>query len=136
VSLKHSLNCLIRKQKVEATEEEKVRQRLLHRMIQELGYPKSLIQVEKAISPLRRRFDIVVFYKVEDRLLPLLLVECKAEKIEPNSLRQLLGYNASIQAPFLGLADASCFSCFSADGTPVDVPSYVHLQELLGRIVN
>ena len=104
----------IRKQWIEATPEEVVRQKLLHYMIHELGYPKHLIAVEKQLSELPqlkdqkktlplRRLDILCFDKKS--LSPLLLIECKSIPIQEKMLAQLLGYNAFVRAPFICLAN-------------------------------
>jgi hypothetical protein len=66
--------CQIRKEWVAAQPEELVRQALVRRMVDELGYPSSLITVEKSLQQLPhieqsglklplRRADILVFAK-------------------------------------------------------------------------
>lgn len=76
-------------------------------MVEELGYPKGLIAVEKELKHFtpkaapQRRVDILCF----DRALqPLLLIECKAQAIDEKAVTQVIGYNALIGAPLLGLA--------------------------------
>lgn len=88
--------------------EEAVRQKLLEQMIKELGYPRGLIAVEKEIKYFtkqkdapKRRIDLLCF---DRRSKPLLLIECKAKVIDSKALAQVLGYNAFIQAPIVGLA--------------------------------
>ncbi|NGX61058.1 MAG: hypothetical protein K940chlam9_00537 [Chlamydiae bacterium] len=105
----------IRKKWVEATPEEIIRQNLLHHMVQNLGYPKSLIALEKELSTLphlspqqkqqapKRRLDILVYQKKS--FLPLLLIECKAIPLTPNKIHQVLGYNTFVQAPYIGLCN-------------------------------
>ncbi|MES2274215.1 MAG: type I restriction enzyme HsdR N-terminal domain-containing protein [Chlamydiota bacterium] len=99
---------------VAATPEEKVRQRLLHRMISEWGFPKSLIGVEKDLASLpsrknlgdpNRRIDLICYAPLKEGTLPLLLVECKAVEINEAAERQLLGYNALVGAFFIALAN-------------------------------
>jgi hypothetical protein len=101
---------------VAATPEEKVRQKLLSRMISEWGFPKSLIGVEKDLAslepsqnsgkiPPNRRIDLVCYAPIQGKTLPLLLVECKAIEINEAAERQLLGYNASVGAFFVALAN-------------------------------
>ena len=101
---------LIRKKWVDATPEEKVRQRLLTLMVQQLGYPKHSIVVERSLSEVtsqtsvpNRRLDILCF-EVKT-LKPLLLIECKAIPIHQKMLSQVMGYNAYIGAPFICLAN-------------------------------
>ncbi len=76
-------------------------------MVDELGYPKGLIVVEKELKHFtskeapKRRIDILCF----DRAMhPLLLIECKAQAIDEKAVTQVVGYNALIGAPLLGLA--------------------------------
>jgi len=98
---------LIRRRHVAATPEEIVRQHLLHQMLSVLGFPKSLIAVEKKIGAMGRRADIVCFargIRPNEALSPLLLVECKAEDCSLAAREQAFGYNASLQAPFLCIA--------------------------------
>ncbi|HXF28511.1 MAG TPA: type I restriction enzyme HsdR N-terminal domain-containing protein [Chlamydiales bacterium] len=135
------LLCLIRKVEVVATPEERVRQALLHTMIQKWGYPASLISVEKSLTELsshpflpRRRVDIVAYYNEGETLEPLLLIECKAERFQEPAWRQLLGYNHTIQAPFFAIGAKESLYCFSSDGTPVEGEPY--FQVLLGSVTN
>lgn len=115
-----SLYCQIRQARVSALPEEKVRQRLLNHMIQELGFPASLIAVEKSLRQLPhlsvtdrrlvpdRRADIICFAKGTvsgNDLYPLLLVECKAIKLSPRVINQVLGYNHFIRACFIAIAN-------------------------------
>lgn len=105
----------IRRASFQRLPEEEVRQSLIQLLINELGYPKSLISVEVALSTLPhlynhqgelplRRADLLI-YKKEDRgLKPFVLVECKADRLNEKAKRQIIGYNAYVQAPFLILA--------------------------------
>ncbi len=94
----------IRSLYVEATPEERVRQRWIANMVGPLGFPKGLISVEKAIGSSvypDRRIDILCSTPGKEGLVPLLLVECKAVRSKGAALRQLMGYNDVIKAPFL-----------------------------------
>lgn len=103
--------CLIRKSPVAATPEEEVRQALLHHMVFKAGYPRELISVEVSLSSLpnkalkvpERRADILVF--TPSSLNPLMLVECKAVPLNAEVLRQALGYNHFVGAPWIVLAN-------------------------------
>lgn len=89
--------CLIRKKEVPATPEEKVRQALLALMIDKLGYPASGFIVERCLSSFggpQRRLDIL-FY---ERGIPLVLIECKRDKINEEAKLQALGYNHFVKA--------------------------------------
>jgi hypothetical protein len=93
------IKCLIREQLIVLTPEEAVRQKLLYRMLFQLGFPKGLISVEKKIGS--RRYDAVCYAK---NFCPLVLIECKAHRITSSMLAQATGYNAFLQAPFICLA--------------------------------
>jgi hypothetical protein len=107
----------IRKKAVAETPEEKVRQTLLHHMIGALAFPKGLIGVEKNLSKIvngssRRRADIIAFVKKGEQMVPLLLVECKSDKVDEKSYSQANGYNSFLAAPFLCLAHAGGIRTF------------------------
>ncbi|MBN1914433.1 MAG: type I restriction enzyme HsdR N-terminal domain-containing protein [Parachlamydiales bacterium] len=99
--------------------EERVRQKLLHHMIQDLQYPQSYIAVEKEIAllphlsgkkshHLKRRVDIICFGKdihPQHLLYPLLLVECKATPLSGEVIEQVLGYNYTVGAYFVAVAN-------------------------------
>lgn len=110
--------CPVRKLWVAKLPEEEVRQALILKMVSELGYPLDLMGVEKELSLLphiprgtkvpQRRADLIVFGKdihPKHTLYPLLLVECKAVKIDNTTLNQLAGYNHFVQAFFVAMAN-------------------------------
>lgn len=114
IIMNDSLFCPIRKIWVAALPEEKVRQALIQRMIHHLGYPCGTLALEKSLDQLphlqsqrslpKRRADLIVFAKgihPQHPLYPLLLIECKAVPIANKTLRQLIGYNQFIGAPFI-----------------------------------
>lgn len=99
----------LRRQWVANTPEERVRQHVLRAMVEDLGYPLGLIAIEREIGKLphlarrsqgipRRRVDIIVFTPSHDDLLPVLLIECKAEPLTPQVMNQVMGYNHYVQA--------------------------------------
>lgn len=69
-------------------------------MVGELGFPKGLISVERGIGS--RRTDIVCYSK---EMEPLLIVECKAVPLNEETIQQALGYNETLSAPFLCIAN-------------------------------
>lgn len=82
--------------------EELVRQTVLHYMIEELGYPKKRIQVEKMVPNhhVTKRFDIIVYGKSGN---PQLLIECKSykEKINQKVFEQISAYNLALKVDYL-----------------------------------
>ena len=89
-----------------------MRQQLLHRLVEQLGYPASLIAVEvpldketqqsEIINHKQHRADAVVY----DRAMrPLVLIECKAETVPltQKTLDQAITYNRKLNVPYLVL---------------------------------
>ena len=74
---------IIRKKHYVLTPEEWVRQNLLHYLVFNLNYPKSLIKVEAKLkyNNLTKRADILVY---DNNFAIKLLVECKSYKIKLN----------------------------------------------------
>ena len=109
----------IRKIFVPALPEEKIRQELLSKMIHKLGFPPSLLAVEKDLKHLphikdksfsanKRRADIICFGKNIHpiyELYPLLMIECKAHKLSDLVVEQVVGYNHYVQAYFICVAN-------------------------------
>ena len=94
--------CLVRRKWIILTHEEKVRQFILHQLINIEQFPQKYISVEKTLKvhELSKRYDIVVY---NQQLQAKILIECKAESIElsANVLRQIATYNIKLQVPFL-----------------------------------
>ena len=92
----------IRKKFVVLQPEEWVRQHCVEFLINEKGYPKSLINIEKklTINSLKKRYDIVVFNSNGSIHL---IVECKAPKIDikQDTFDQIARYNLELNATYL-----------------------------------
>ncbi len=92
----------IRKQWIQITEEEWVRQNFIRYLINDKKYPASLIAVEKEmmLGELSKRFDVLVYDRNHK---PWMLIECKAPKIKLSEkvLEQVLRYHISIPCEFL-----------------------------------
>lgn len=110
--------CLLRQTWVLATPEECVRQALVFEMIENLHFPRESIVMEKKLSQIphlkgrrelpSRRADLVVLAKGIHKdypIYPLLLIECKAVSMNEAVLRQIVGYNEFIGAPYIALAN-------------------------------
>ena len=127
--------------------EEIVRQNLVNQMINTLGFPKCFISLEKDLYSLphlnkkrslpNRRIDILCFYKKGSTYLPLLMIECKKDKISKKAISQVVGYNQYVKAPFLAIAGKDSIKTIWFDQTKkgyqeIDfLPSY---KELLNAI--
>lgn len=94
-------DCL-RKKFVILQPEEWVRQHCVLYLIEEKGYPKSHINVEKEliVNDLKKRYDIVVFNPNGSIHL---IVECKAPSviIDQSTFDQIAQYNLSLNANYL-----------------------------------
>ncbi len=92
----------IRKKFIILTPEEWVRQHVVHFLLHEKKYPKSLINVEKAltINGLTKRYDVVVF-NTDGSIF--ILVECKAPqiKITQTVFDQIARYNMTMKSELL-----------------------------------
>jgi len=124
--------CAIRKKWLVLTPEEKVRQFILQRLINEQGYPQKYISVEKTlkINELSKRYDIVVF---NQQLQPKILIECKAEYIElkEKTLQQIATYNIKLQVPFLMVTNGNnSFHFHIKDETSTQINSFPAFEEL------
>ncbi|MFN8259666.1 MAG: type I restriction enzyme HsdR N-terminal domain-containing protein [Chitinophagales bacterium] len=124
--------CAIRKKWLVLTPEEKVRQFILHRLINEHGYPQKYISVEKTlkVNELSKRYDIVVFNR---ELLPKILIECKAEYIElkEKTLQQIATYNTKLQVPFLMVTNGNAsFHFLIKDETTTQIKGFPVFEEL------
>jgi hypothetical protein len=118
----------IRKKYVVLTPEEWVRQHVVKYLINDRGYPKSLINVEKLlkVNGLTKRYDVVVFNS--DGSIHL-LVECKAPsvKISQHVFDQIARYNLTMNATLLmvtnGLEHYYCRMDFENE-------KYIFMREL------
>lgn len=115
------MQCRVRNITVSETPEEIVRQNLLRRMIDEMGFPLGNIAVEKGLAQMphlqlsndqipERRADIVCFANQihpNHSLYPLLLIECKATLLNQKVINQVVGYNHFLQAYYIAIANGS-----------------------------
>lgn len=102
----------IRMKNVVLTPEEWVRQNFIKYMVTELGYPKSLISIEKGlkVNNLQKRFDAVVFNR---NGLPLLLLEFKAPEVKLNQkvMEQISRYNLNLNVNYLVVSNGMTHYC-------------------------
>ena len=82
---------------------------MLHRLVEQLDYPSSLIAVEVPLEKLsivnsqfsiNQRCDAVVY---DNTMQPLMIIECKAETvpITQKTLDQAINYNRKLNVPHL-----------------------------------
>ena len=95
--------CAWRHRYVRLTPEEWVRQQFLHTLVEQYGYPESLIAVEVQLAT-KRRADAVVYTK---ELQPLVLIEFKSEQVHLTQqvLDQIAIYNRQFAVPYLILCN-------------------------------
>ncbi len=96
----------IRKKHILLTPEEWVRQHFVQYLINQKGYPKSLIKLEGGLKlhGKARRTDIVVFNNEGERIL---LIECKAPsvKIDQKVFDQVARYNMVHKVALLAVSN-------------------------------
>lgn len=99
---KPRIMCAMRKKYLVWTPEEIVRQCLVHFLLEEGGFSKNRIAIEKKIeiNGVPQRFDLAV---MDEHGKPFLLVECKAPQIAitQNTFDQAARYNILLGAPYL-----------------------------------
>ena len=126
---KEQIFCEWRHKWVRLTPEEWVRQQLLHRLVEQFGYPASLIAVEAAITvgEAKKRCDAVVY----DRTMrPLVLIECKAETVPltQKTLDQAITYNRKLNVPYLLLYNGAQIICVHGNSNYTSgLPRYTDL---------
>jgi len=93
---------VVRRKFLVITPEEWVRQHLIHYLINELSYPKSLIKVEDGlkVNRMAKRSDVVVYDRAGKVFM---LIECKSHnvKLSQGVMDQLSNYNQKYQASYL-----------------------------------
>ena len=113
---KEQIFCEWRHRWVRLTPEEWVRQQLLHRLVEQLGYPASRIAVEQAIrvGEVQKRCDAVVY---DRQMNPMMIIECKAETVPltQKTLDQALVYNRQLSVPWLLLHNGPQTICVQVE---------------------
>ena len=98
--------CAWRRKYVRLTPEEYVRQKVLHILESNFGYPRGLIGVEISIelSGLKKRCDAIIY---TPKMQPIMLIEFKAEKVSLTQgvFDQAAIYNSYLHVPFLMLSN-------------------------------
>jgi hypothetical protein len=123
-----------RKRFVKLTPEEEVRQRFARYLVEEKGFPASLIMTEYSLklNKLSRRCDILVHKPAGH---PVLLVECKAPEVSINqaSFDQVARYNLAFKVSYLivtnGLKHYCCKLDFKTEKISFlsEIPAYAEL---------
>jgi len=124
-----------RKRFVKLTPEEEVRQRFARYLVEEKGFPASLVMTEYALklNTMSRRCDILVHKPAGH---PALLVECKAPEVSINqaSFDQVARYNLAFRVSYLivtnGLKHYCCQIDFESGKITFlkEIPSYADLS--------
>jgi len=107
---------IIRKNHFVLTPEEWVRQNLIHYLVFNLNYPKSLIKVESLLkyNNLKKRADILVY---DNNLSVRLLVECKSYKLKltQSAFNQASVYNKIFKSKYLLVSNGIKHYCCKYD---------------------
>ncbi len=118
----------VRKKFLVLTPEEWVRQHLVHFLIQQKQFPKSLIQLEGGLkyNGLQKRTDVLIYNQKGEKLL---LAECKAPsvKITQDVFDQIARYNFVHRVQWLLVSNGLEHFCCKLDW---ETESYQFLPEL------
>lgn len=108
--------CAVRKKWLVLQPEEMVRQLLLVYLVQEAGFKKNRIAVERGlkVNEMQKRCDILVY---DDKMQPYLLIECKRAKVALTQavFRQVANYNIALKVPYLLVCNGPDTYCCSID---------------------
>ena len=118
----------VRRQHISLTPEEGVRQNLLMFLMEERGYPRALISVEKEfrINGMQKRFDLLIRNR---NGTPILMAECKAPsvKLSQEAFDQVSRYNLIFDVPCLIVTNGlQLFAC----RINLDDKSYLLLEDV------
>lgn len=118
----------IRKKYVSLTPEELVRQIIIRFLVEEKGFPSTLITIEGSINinGLKRRFDILAN---DNSGKPLLIVECKGPKIKisQKTFDQIAIYNIKTMVEYLLITNGLTHYCCKLN---FETKSYDFLKEI------
>jgi hypothetical protein len=125
-----------RKRFVKLTPEEEVRQRFARYLVEEKGFPASLVMTEYSLklNKLSRRCDILVHKPAGH---PALLVECKAPEVSISqaTFDQVARYNLAFRVSYLivtnGLKHYCCQIDFKTEKIEFlsEIPAYAELVD-------
>ncbi len=92
----------VRRKKVRATPEERVRQQFIRYLHEAKGHPYGLMEVEKGFQ-LHKRFKRCDILTRDQSLSPYMIVECKAPdiSIDQQVFDQIARYNIAFEVPYL-----------------------------------
>lgn len=109
---KHTIFCQVRRKFLVLTPEEWVRQHLISFLNKDLGYPLSLMKIERQVKGGQRtkRADLII---CNPQGAPQFLVECKAptEKLDRETFFQVGRYNRHLNAGLLLISNGMEHYC-------------------------
>ena len=125
----------IRKKYLINTPEEWVRQNFINYLHTQKGYPLSLMSTEKLtiINNQYSRADIICYNNLGD---PILVVECKSEKINLNNsvFDQAQNYNAILKASHVIITNGRKTLCFFIKNKKIKlmkkIPEFTKIKEI------
>ena len=122
---------IIRKKYLVLTPEEWVRQHFVNYLIQEKGYPSSLIanEIQIKLNNQKRRCDTVIY---DSTLSPIVIIEYKSPevKITQNVFDQIVRYNIVLKVKYLIVSNGMEHYCCKMDYNTMkfeylsEIPSY------------
>jgi len=102
----------VRKKWLVLQPEEMVRQLIVYYLLEEKGYNRNRISMEKGlkVNTLHRRFDLLVY---DMNMQPFLLIECKAPQVAVSQevFHQVAAYNSSLKVPYVMVSNGMTTYC-------------------------
>ncbi len=118
----------LRRKFVALTPEEWVRQHFTHYLVEQKGYPKTLLanETEIRIGDKRLRCDTVLYNQA---MQPRMIIEYKAPhiQIQQKTFDQIVAYNLLLHADYLIVSNGMSHYCCKID---YEQRSYAFLQEI------
>lgn len=124
----------IREKLIYITPEETIRQKVISYLIDVLEVPKEVIAVEESLSHYgiksSKRADIIIHaYDKENRMIPVVVIECKASDVflGDRALNQMLDYCDALYCDYAMLINGNQEYCYKYDE---DKNAYFEIEEL------
>ena len=126
----------IRKKLIYVTPEETIRQKVISFLIKDLKVPKRMLTVEEPLSDYgiktRDRADIIISAESEEhQLIPIAVVECKAENValDERGFSQAYRYSDALGCQYVLFINGVQYFCMKYDDQKKD---YIRIQTLPG----
>lgn len=144
---RNNMECLLdpyREKLVPATPEEHVRQRVASWLEKKLSVPNHVIFIEQHLShygiSARDRADIIIHIDTKEGLIPIAVIECKADNIfiSESTIQQVMRYADAISCDYMFITNGIELICYKYNESEdlyyelSDIPNYNDM--ILGKV--